>query len=200
MAKRNLLFKAGRYYHIYNRGAGKAKIFFEEDNYIFLLKKIKEYSNKYEFSVIAYCLMPNHFHLLLRQDGAQPLNIALGFMFNAYTKAINKKSSRSGTLFQGSFKSIYIEDNRYLIELCRYIHRNPIDDGLIRNIENWKYSNYLEWAKKRIGSLIDEQFRDKYFQSGKGYENFVMTHFSNKQVTKMIKQYILKLRSGEVKL
>ena len=200
MAKRNVVFKAGRCFHIYNRGAGKAKIFFEEDNYIYFLKKMKEYAAKYEFSVIAYCLMPNHFHLLVRQDSEQPLNIALGFIFNTYTKAINKRYSRSGTLFEGSFKSIYVEDTKYLIELSRYIHRNPIDDGLVKNIEDWKYSNYHEWINKRNGSLFDEQFRDKYFPSGKGYENFVITHLSNKQVTKMIKQYLLKLKSGEAHL
>ncbi|NWF90871.1 MAG: transposase [Ignavibacteriaceae bacterium] len=200
MAKRNVVFKAGRYFHIYNRGAGKAKIFFEEDNYIYLLKKIKEYSAKYEFSVIAYSLMPNHFHLLLRQDAEQSLNIALGFMFNAYTKAINKKYSRSGTLFEGSFKSIHVEDAKYLMELCRYIHRNPFDDGLVKNIEDWKYSNYLEWINKRNGSLIDKKFRDKYFPEGKGYQTFVLDHLSNKHVAKMIKQYLLKLKSGEAHL
>ena len=200
MAKRNVVFKAGRCFHIYNRGAGKAKIFFEEDNYIYFLKKMKEYSAEYEFSIIAYCLMPNHFHLLVRQDSEQPLNIALGFMFNAYTKAINKRYSRSGTLFEGSFKSIEVEDKKYLLELCRYIHRNPIDDGLVKNIEDWKYSNYHEWVNKRNGSLFDEQFRDKYFPSGKGYKTFVMTHFSNKQVTKMIKQCLLQLKSGEAHL
>jgi REP element-mobilizing transposase RayT len=199
MAKRNVTFKEGRYYHIYNRGAGKAKIFFEEDNYIYFLMKMKEYSAKYEFSVIAYCLMPNHFHLLLRQDFEQPLNIALGFMFNAYTKAINKRYSRSGTLFEGSFKSIYVEDTKYLIELSRYIHRNPIDDGLVKNIEDWKYSNYHEWVNKRNGSLFDEQFRDKYFTGGEGYEAYVLNHFSNKEFEKMIKKYVAKLKSGEVR-
>lgn len=144
--------------------------------------------------------MPNHFHLLLRQDAEQSLNIALGFMFNAYTKAINKKYSRSGTLFEGSFKSIHVEDAKYLMELCRYIHRNPLDDGLVKNIEDWKYSNYLEWINKRNGSLIDTQFRDRYFPEGKGYQTFVLDHLSNKQVAKMIKQYLLKLKTGEAHL
>lgn len=198
MAKRNVIFKTGRYFHIYNRGAGKDKIFYDEDNYIYLLKKLKEYSNKYEFSVLAYCLMPNHFHLLLRQDADKPLNIALGFMFNAYTKAVNKKYLRSGTLFEGSFKSIQIDDNKYLVELCRYIHRNPIDDGVVKNIEDWKYSNYHEWINKRNGSLFHAKFRDKYFPNGRGYETFVMEYFSNKQANRMIREYLKKLKKGEV--
>jgi REP element-mobilizing transposase RayT len=200
MAKRNVTFKVGRYYHIYNRGAGKAKIFFEEENYVYLLKIVKKYALDNRFSVIAYCLMPNHFHFLLRQDSEYPLNLALGFIFNSYTKAINKRYSRSGTLFQGSFKSIHVEDNKYLIELCRYIHRNPIDDGLVNKIEEWKYSNYHEWIDKRNGSLFNTQFRDKSFPGGKGYESYVLTHFSNKEFEKMIKKYLSKLKSGEAHL
>ena len=136
----------------------------------------------------------------MRQDSDSPLNIALGFIFNAYTKAINKRYSRSGTLFQGSFKSIEVEDKKYLLELCRYIHRNPIDDGLVRKIEDWKYSNYHEWVNNRNGSLFDTKFRDKYFPDGKGYETYVLKHFSNKEYEKMIKRYVAKLKSGEAHL
>ena len=75
----------------------------------------------------------------------------------------------------------FFEDDKYLIGLCRYIHRNPFDDNLADNIENRKYSNYLEWISKRKGTLIDLQFRDKYFPEGKGYKEFVEDHFSNKQ-------------------
>ena len=77
MAKRNIKFKKGSYYHIYNRGANKKRIFFERDNYIYLLKKLKHYKNKYHFSVLAYCLMPNHYHFLLRQNEDEPLNIPI---------------------------------------------------------------------------------------------------------------------------
>ena len=81
-----------------------------------------------------------------------------------------------------------------------YIHRNPIDDGLVKNIEDWKYSNYHEWVNKRNGSLFDEQFRDKYFPGGKDYEAYVLKHFSNKEFEKMIKKYLSKLKSGEAHL
>ena len=200
MAKRNIEFKIGKYYHIYNRGANRNKIFFEEDNYIYLLKNLKKYSIKSSFSVIAYCLMPNHYHLLLRQNSESTINLAIGFLFNTYTKAINKKYNKSGTLFEGNFRALEVEDEKYLLELCRYIHRNPIDDKLVENIEEWKYSNYLEWVGKRNGSLIDIKLRDKYFPKGKGYENFVLDHYSNKQFRNEIKKDLLEMKSKNKKL
>jgi len=144
--------------------------------------------------------MPNHFHFLMRQDSDRPLNITLGFIFNAYTKAINKRLNRSGTLFQGSFKAIHVEDKKYLIELCRYIHRNPIDDRLVKNIKDWKFSNYHEWINKRNGSLFDVKFRDKYFPNGEGYEAYVLNYFSNKVFGNMIRQYLSKIKKGEAHL
>ncbi len=200
MAKRNIEFKSGRYYHIYNRGANRNKIFFEEDNYIYLLKNLKKYSVQKSFSVIAYCLMPNHYHFLLRQDSETKLNLSIGYLFNVYTKAINKKFNRAGTLFEGSFKALEVEDEKYLQELCRYIHRNPVDDKLIKNIEDWEYSNYLEWVGKRNGTLIDIKLRDKYFPLGKGYEEFVLDHFSNKQFRNEMKKYLLEIKAKNKKI
>ena len=196
MAKRNIAFRKGRYYHIYNRGANRNKIFFEKENYLYLLRKLKEYSRNYYFSVIAYCLMPNHFHFLFRQDGDASLNIAVGYLFNTYTKAINKKYNRTGTLFEGHFKCIEIEDEKYLLELCRYIHRNPVDDKLIEKIEEWEFSNYLEWIGERKGSLIDTNLRDKHFLGGKGYEEYVNDYLSNKQARNELRKFLFEMRSN----
>ncbi len=139
--------------------------------------------------------MPNHYHFLLRQDSESKLNISIGYLFNTYTKAINKKYKGSGTLFEGNFKALEVEDDKYLLELCRYIHRNPIDDNLVENIEDWKYSNYQEWIGKRNGTLIDLKLRDKYFLAGKCYKEFVEGHFSNKQFRNEIGKYLIKLKS-----
>ena len=91
MAKRYVKFFEGRCYHIYNRGCNKDKIFYEEENYLYLLKKVKVYSSELDITVAAYCLMLNHFHFLLRQDSNQPINEFVKLIFNSYTKAINEK-------------------------------------------------------------------------------------------------------------
>ena len=193
MAKRNVKFLKGKYFHIYNRGANKKKIFFEEENYFYLIKKVKHYLKKYEFSVIAYCLMPNHYHFVLRQDGDTALNIPIAFLFNGYTKAVNKKYNRTGTMFEGPFKSVEVEDVNYLLELCRYIHRNPVDDGLVDQIEDWKFSNYLEWTGKRNGSLVDLKLRNKYFIDESKYESYVLNYKSIKRAVRGLRKYLLEL-------
>jgi len=96
MAKRNVKFLKGKYFHIYNRGANKKKIFYENDNYFYLLKKLKHYSKKYEFSVIAYCLVPNHYHFVFRQNGDTPLNIPIAFLFKVIRKPLIKGITEPG--------------------------------------------------------------------------------------------------------
>jgi len=114
-------------------------------------------------------------------------------------KAINKRYGRTGTLFEGHFKCIEIEDDKYLLELCRYIHRNPVDDQITGKIEDWEFSNYLEWIGKRNGNLIDLDLRDKYFLNGKGYEEYVVNYLSNKQARNELKKYLFELKSNQNK-
>lgn len=83
MPYRGDTFTQGQYYHIYNRGAGKAKIFFNDGNYQYLLRLVKEYYQKHGATVIAYCLMPNHYHFLLRQEADKPLSKFMQVLFNA---------------------------------------------------------------------------------------------------------------------
>ena len=162
MAQRKTQFAPGEYYHIYNRGCNKERIFFEDGNYLFLLNKLGEGANEHHISVLVYCLMPNHYHFLMRQDGETSVAVLMQEVFNSYTKAINRKYHRSGTLFQGPYKSTHVDKEEYLLHLCRYIHRNPLDGGLVKNIEEWDYSNYLECIGRRNRSLYDPGFIAEY--------------------------------------
>jgi putative transposase len=90
MPYRRDVFTPGQYYHIYNRGAGKGQIFFNEGNYEYLLRLVKRYYQKHGATVIAYCLMPNHYHFLLRQETDELLSKFVGVLFNAYAQALNK--------------------------------------------------------------------------------------------------------------
>ncbi|MFQ5419579.1 MAG: transposase, partial [Anaerolineae bacterium] len=111
MPRRKNKFTTGHYYHIYNRGANRERIFFSKDNYLYFLKLLKKYSRKYQIAIIAYCLMPNHYHFLLRQDGETPISRFIGVLFNAYAQALNQQIGRSGALFEGRFKDVHVDND-----------------------------------------------------------------------------------------
>ena len=154
-----------QYYHIYNCGNNGENLFFEERNYPYFLKLYAKYiypvTNTY-----AYCLMKNHFHLLVRM---KPLEDLEGFenlpglysrqfsnLFNAYTKAINKAYNRKGSLFQKNFKRKLIDSDDYFIHLISYIHRNPQKHGFTDDYRNYPYSSY-ETIYEQKNSRIDNK-------------------------------------------
>ncbi len=153
--KDKISWQPGYYYHLYNRGAHKLNIFREEDNYLYVLKLIKKYLRELNLSLIVYCLLPNHYHFLVEQLGDHPAGLLPQRVFNSYSKAYNKRYDHSGTLFEGRYKAKHVNSDRYLRHLCRYIHANPVKDGLVERLEEWPWSNYLEWVGRRQGKLVD---------------------------------------------
>lgn len=190
MPYRGDIFTQGQYYHIYNRGAGKAKIFFNNGNYQYLLKLMKEYYQKYGATIIAYCLMPNHYHFLLRQESDWPLSRFMQVLFNSYVQALNLQQGRTGTLFEGRFKHRCVDKSEYLIVLCRYIHRNPVRAGLVSEPEDWMYSDYREWIGVRDSELVDTEFVRDHFTSAEEYIKFVNDVEDEKKSYEKIKKYM----------
>jgi REP element-mobilizing transposase RayT len=174
MARREIAFLPGQYYHVYNRGANREPIFQTKENYRFLLQRFREKLPSCRISVIAYCLMPNHYHFGLRQDGEVPVSDLMQAVFNSYTKAYNRAYTRSGTLFQGPFQAVAVEKYEYLLHLCRYIHRNPLEAGLVGHPIEWEFSNYREWMGRRDDGLTDREFMRENFPLPDEYEEFVM--------------------------
>jgi len=152
----------GNFYHIYNRGNNKQDIFFEERNYQYFLKLFDKYLSHFVV-VYAYCLIPNHFHFLVRikeidqtsevfktsevyvdRDSKKftPLEKAFKDFFISYAKGINKAYGRTGSLFQSKFKKKEIIDNSYFTSVIQYIHANPIQAKVCCNYMDYKYSSY----------------------------------------------------------
>jgi REP element-mobilizing transposase RayT len=183
-------FTQGQYYHIYNRGAGKGKIFFNDGNYQYLLRLVREGYQKHGATIIAYCLMPNHYHFLLRQDSDVPLSKFMQVLFNSYVQALNLQQERTGTLFEGRFKHKRVEKWEYLIVLCRYIHLNPVKAGLVTRPEDWVYSNYREWTGMRESEFVDKAFVKDHFASADEYVKFVNDVQDEKKSYEKIKKYI----------
>jgi putative transposase len=190
MARRNVPFLPQQYYHVYNRGAHKADIFRNEADYVFLLKLVKKRVKEDNVSVIAYCLMSNHYHFLLRQNGEIQIGKFMQAIFNVYTKAFNAKYGHSGTLFEGPYRAIHIDPTEYLLHLCRYIHRNPIEAEMVIVPEQWQYSNYLEFVGRRAGTLVDKDFVDENFGSPEAYREFVMDYVPLEKTQKEFRHYL----------
>lgn len=142
----------GKYYHIYNRGNNRQRIFFENENYQFFLDRFKKYLGSY-VDVYAYSLLPNHFHFFIKvsennEDDSQdtksltPVEKAFKDFFISYSKAINKRYDRSGSLFQYKFKRKEVECDQYFTWLVFYIHANAIKAELATEFESWRYHSY----------------------------------------------------------
>lgn len=190
MARRKTIFLPNNYYHIYNRGVHQTNIFRNDRDYVFLLKLVKEQAKKCDITIIAYCLMDNHYHFILRQNGDIEISQFMQAIFNVYTKAFNDKYKQSGTLFEGPFKSIHVERNEYLLHLCRYIHRNPLEASMVVKPEQWHYSNYAEFVGKRKGSLVDNDFVKINFGTPEIYEDFVMNYIPPEKTQKELRHYL----------
>lgn len=190
MARRNVLFLPNQYYHIYNRVAHRIDIFRNDADYTFLLKLVKKQAEKYAISVIAYCLMHNHYHFLLRQNSDIQISKFMQAVFNIYSKAFNSKYQLSGTLFEGPFRAIQVDRPEYLLHLCRYIHRNPLEAGIVLLPEQWHYSNYLEFIEQREGTLVDREFVKSNFGSPEEYREFVMDYIPPEKAQKELRHYL----------
>ena len=134
----------GKYYHIYNRGNNRENIFIEERNYAYFLKLYAQYIEP-NADTFAYCLMRNHFHLLVAikdLTGLKEPSQYFSNLFNSYAKAINKAYQRTGALFQRPFGRIEITSDAYFLVLTAYIHQNPQRHGFVKDFRSWPYSSY----------------------------------------------------------
>lgn len=181
---------AGQYYHVYNRGANRLAIFAGTENYRFLLRRVKQFLPLYPVRIIAYVLMPNHYHFLIAVDEDGALAPFFQRLFNSYSQAFNRQQGRTGTLFEGRAKSILIDDSNYVYALIRYIHLNPVIAGLAKAPEDWQFSNYPEWIGVRKGELFDLQFRELFFSSSDEYRRFVLSDIPEAMERKLAKYYL----------
>lgn len=203
MAIRKTNLVSGEIYHIYNRGVDKRTIFIDEgDKYRFVhdlfefndknpttnmsiylknnpstkevgLPKLKRQPRELLVEILAYCLMDNHFHLMVKQKSEKGISEFMQKLGTGYTNYFNKKYDRSGVLFQGKFKSVHLSNISHFLYLPIYIHLNPLDfkfpewrekkvkdfKSAINFLENYRWSSYLDYiGKKNFPSLIKKDF------------------------------------------
>lgn len=194
MPRRHLQFICGGYYHIYNRGASRTSIFRTDQNYGYCLHLLRDYSRRFQVSVIAYCLMPNHYHWLVRQDGDIPAGLLPTRVWKAYSNSFNAHSERTGALFEGPYQALAVTRDEYLRHLCRYIHANPVRHGFCAKPEEWTYSNYQEWTGMRGGTLVDNVFVQEHFDAGQDYAAYVASYLCGEVILpKELDKHLAKL-------
>jgi putative transposase len=173
MPKRSTPLQAGHYYHIYNRGVNREAIFLRRDNWLFFLKRMRDLFNPELADIVAYCLMPNHYHLLvcLKSDEFGP-KIMQPFGVS-YTKAVNKQNDRVGPLFQGPFRAKLIHKDNHLLLLSRYIHLNPVRANYVERPQDWDFSSYQDYIGFRNGTIPKPGIIYKHFPTIESYREFV---------------------------
>ncbi|OGS05781.1 MAG: hypothetical protein A3G41_03025 [Elusimicrobia bacterium RIFCSPLOWO2_12_FULL_59_9] len=140
-----------------SRGNGGQKTFLNADDYSAFLKILAEIKRRKPFHLYAYCLMPNHFHLLLEVDHA-PLSLIMQRLLTSYCKHFNIVYKRLGHLFQGRYKAILCQKDLYLVELIRYIHLNPVRASLANSPSAWRWSGHHDYISRIKPSLTDTGF------------------------------------------
>lgn len=159
-------------YHIFNQAVGNEHLFRNEKNYYFFLEKYFEYISPIAYTY-AYCLMPNHFHFLLKikpesllkkssifeesktnlSDISDILSKQFKNIFHSYTGSYNKIYERRGTLFEPRFKRLLVDSKEYFINAMNYIHQNPIHHRFVDNIEDWKFSSFTNFYSDNDSKL-----------------------------------------------
>ena len=145
-------------YHIISRGNQQQKTFIDNEDFEYYLMRLRKYKRRYEFLLYAYCLMPNHPHILGEIKNPKDLSCFMHDLTRSYTAYFNKKYKKVGHLWQGRFKSKIVTKDQYLIDCINYIELNPVRAGLVKSPMDWPYSSYRERvldADKRYSILDD---------------------------------------------
>lgn len=164
-------------YHISIRGNNKQDIFLDENDRIAYLARLRRYKETYNVCIYAYCLMTNHVHLLVFDNG-QDISRFMQVLNLSYAIYFNKKHGRSGHLFQDRFTSKIVDNEGYLAYVSKYIHLNPVRAQLVKKAEDYEWSSYASYVKRKYDDIVECDFLLKHFgmkdtQSRKAYKAYV---------------------------
>ena len=125
------------------------------------------------FTLLSHCLMPNHFHMEIRQNTNIPISKLITKVCTSYGKYFNKKYNRVGGLFQDAFKAVLLESESYMLWLSAYIHNNPKTAGMVDELSDYAWSSYPDYIGIRKGTLCDKDIILSHFKDTASYSNFV---------------------------
>ncbi|MBU2102165.1 MAG: transposase [Candidatus Omnitrophota bacterium] len=213
------LLVSGQVYHVFTRSIAEFKIFNHEKEFSRMLEVIRYYQREkpeikfskfvqleYEaqhtrskciaekeklVEIIAYCVMPTHIHLILRQLKENGISTFMSNILNSYTKYFNTKHERKGPLWEARFKSIAVETDEYLLHLTRYIHLNPVTAALIDEPKDWGFSSYREYLSTEQNKEKVCKYDDVLDINPDSYRQFVEDRISYQRELAKIKALLL---------
>ncbi|MCB0037983.1 MAG: transposase, partial [Anaerolineales bacterium] len=173
------------------RGVDRQPIFFARENWGFFIQRMHQYFQPQYVDVIAYCLMPNHYHILvyIKVDDEFGTRVMQPFG-TSYVKAVNRYKKRIGPLFQGRYKAKLVDSGQYLHTLTRYIHLNPVCARLVDDPADWPYSSYLDYVGLRNGQLPKPDIILEQFETRDSYRKFVLDQQDEIQSLKNIRPFL----------
>ena len=162
------MYLPGYAYHIVQRGNNRAACFFEEENYRVYLRYLAEVLPRYGYSLHAYCLMPNHVHLLISPDHKESISNLMKVVCSRYGQYINKKYERTGSLWEGRHKASAVDSDSYLLKCYRYIELNPVAARIVDSPKQYAWTSYHRNAWGESDPLVT--MHESYRQLGQNQE------------------------------
>lgn len=189
----------GGIYHVFNRGVSKVDIFKDDQDFGVFLSRLKENlfpekENRLKratsqrkklpsgaFDLVCYCLMPNHFHLIIQQKTELPISKLVSKVCTSYSMYFNKRYNRVGSLFQDTFKSVLIKDNEQLLWTSLYVHENPIKAAMLENLMNYKWSSFKDYSNLEESGMCKKEILLEQFSSSGFYLDYFRDSEKNKE-------------------
>ncbi len=174
----------GAFYHIINRGNAKQKVFFDTHDYSQFIESVSLAIQKHPVDVLAYCLMPNHFHFVVRANQAEDLSKWIHLFMTRHLQYHIKKHKSTGHIWQGRYKDFIIQDEYHLLIVLRYVEANAFRAGLVDSSAKWMWTSLFERArgsKTLLNSTI--------IKLPKNWQEFVNTPLSEEEAVKLMRSF-----------
>ena len=213
MGLRKIILLEGEVYHIFNKSCYDIPLFKNKKEFSLFLETVRFYlqpqppvkfskyrknRKRYPFdlskrlvTVICFCLMPNHFHFLLKQEVKDGIKKFIQRVCNSYSHYFNSKYQTGGSLFKGNFKAVRVENDTQLLHLSRYIHLNPVTAYLVNHPEDYFFSSYLEYIGERKSDFLDPSLVLDQFSSTRDYKEFVLSRKDYQRELERIKHLLI---------
>ena len=192
MRTRSIEILPDHFYHIYNRGNNKQRIFRTNENFRFFLRKFREYFSESRVRLFAHCLMPNHFHLLILVLEEFNFSSIMRSFSTSYVKSFHSWYKTSGHLFEDDYQAKPVDEEKHLIQAVPYIHLNPTLAGLVKKPEDWEFSDCRTWCSAGDPVFPFYEIRKHLYGGSKNYREYLKEYALRKREIQEIERMLLR--------